>query len=433
MKKVLLITYYWPPAGGPGVQRILKFAKYLQSFGWEPVVYTVENGEYPIEDLSLLMEVPQNITILKTPIWEPFNFYKKLVGVKPKEKINPGFLTTQKKKSLNENISVWVRGNIFIPDARMFWIKPSIKFLSEYLKKNKVDAIISSGPPHSLHLIAQPIHQKFKIPWIADFRDPWTNIDYYKELKLSKWADKKHHDLEKEVLTNANKVIVVGNQMKEEFEEIVSRKIDVITNGFDDTDFPAECPKITHKEFRIVHLGMMNKARNHLFFWKTLHEICQENEIFKNALSVHLIGKVDLSVNELVEKFDLTKNVNFISYVNHNEVFSIEQQATLLYLPINNSPNAKGVITGKIFEYLGAKRPILCIGPKDGDAAAIIHEAKAGYVIGFDDEKALKNNLLEAFELFQKNELEVQSEGISIYSRKALTQKLSILLDEISQ
>lgn len=178
---------------------------------------------------------------------------------------------------------------------------------------------------------------------------------------------------------------------------------------------------------------MMNKARNHSFFWKTLHEICQENEIFKNALSIHLIGKVDLTVNELVEKFDLTKNVEFIAYVNHNEVFSIEQQASLLFLPINNSPNAKGVITGKIFEYLGAKRPILCIGPKDGDAAAIINEAKAGYVVDFDDEQALKNNLLEAFELFQKNNLEVQSEGISIYSRKALTQKLTALLNEISQ
>ncbi|MCP4522137.1 MAG: glycosyltransferase family 4 protein [Cytophagales bacterium] len=432
MKKVLIITYYWPPAGGPGVQRVLKFAKFLQQFGWEPIIYTVENGEYPIEDESLLHEIPKGITVIKKEIWEPFTAYKKIVGIKSKDKINPGFLNTKKKKSFAEKLSIWVRGNIFIPDARKFWIKPSVKFLNKYLEENKVDAIFSSGPPHSLHLIASEIQHKFKLPWIADFRDPWTNIDYYKELNLSSWADKKHHELEKKVLKQANKVLVVGNTMKEEFEEMGADNIEVITNGFDPSDFPTNDTSIKHQEFRIVHLGMMNKARNHRFFWETLQELCNENEAFKKALNVQLVGKCDLSVEEIVNELSLQKQVTFVPYVNHNEVFGIEQQASLLYLSINNSPNAKGVITGKIFEYLGAKRPILCIGPKDGDAAHIVNGAKAGYVIDFDDKKALKETLIKTFKYFQNGNLEVAGEGIEQYSREGLTKTLTNLLTEIT-
>ncbi len=431
MKKVLIITYYWPPAGGPGVQRVLKFTKYLRDFGWNPIIYTVSNGEYPIEDTSLEKEIPKGITILKEPIWEPFTIYKQFVGIKKKDKINPGFLNTKKKKSLAENLSVWVRGNLFIPDARKFWVKPSISYLTKYLQENPVDAMISSGPPHSLHLIAQPLQKKLNIPWIADFRDPWTNIDYYQELNLSKWADKKHHRLEKEIISQADKVLVIGKTMKEEFTKIVNRDVNIITNGFDTSDFPETIPSINHQQFRIIHLGMMNKARNHEIFWKVLKEICDENKDFQKVLNIQLIGKVDLSVHESVTKYQLQEQVEFIPYINHNEVFSIEQQASLLYLSINNTPNAKSVITGKIFEYLGAKRPILCIGPVDGDAADIIHQSNTGYVVEFDDEQKLKEILISAFNHFQNNSLNIQSEGILKYSRKELTKELAKLLDEI--
>jgi hypothetical protein len=197
MKKVLILTYYWPPSGGAGVQRWLKFVKYLRNFGWEPVVYTALNGEMPVIDLSLEKDVPKDITILKTKIWEPYSIYKTFIGRKKDEKINASFLSETKKKSFAEKISVWIRGNYFIPDARKYWIKPSIKYLTDYLNKNKIDVIISTGPPHSMHLIALGLKQHFpNIKWMADFRDPWTNIDFYSELMLSESADRKHKDLE---------------------------------------------------------------------------------------------------------------------------------------------------------------------------------------------------------------------------------------------
>ncbi|MBE9481851.1 MAG: glycosyl transferase family 1, partial [Bacteroidetes bacterium] len=175
MKKVLIITYYWPPSGGAGVQRWLKFVKYLREFGWEPIVYTPENPEAPDIDNSLEKDIPDNLTVIKRKIWEPYTAYKKFIGQEKEQKINAGFLSENKKPKLSENISVWIRGNFFIPDARKFWIKPSVKFLTNYLKNNPVDAMISSGPPHSMHMIALGLKQRLGIPWLADFRDPWTN------------------------------------------------------------------------------------------------------------------------------------------------------------------------------------------------------------------------------------------------------------------
>ena len=200
MKRVLIISYYWPPSGGAGVQRWLKFVKYLRSFGWEPVVYTPENPEFPETDLSLAKDIPPGLEVIKQPIWEPYDTYKKLLGQKKEDKINAAFLSEKKKNSMLENFSVWVRGNFFIPDARKFWIRPSVKFLLNYLETNPVKAVISTGPPHSMHLIAMALAKKIKLPWLADFRDPWTNIDFYKDLRLSARADARHKKLEKKVL-----------------------------------------------------------------------------------------------------------------------------------------------------------------------------------------------------------------------------------------
>ena len=236
MKKVLIITYYWPPGGGAGVQRWLKFVKYLSHYGWQPVVYTPENGEMPVDDNSLQKDIPPGTRVIRRKIWEPYSLYKLFIGAGTGEKINTGFLTERKKPGLAERISVWLRGNIFIPDARRFWIKPSVNFLEGYLKKEPVDVIVSTGPPHSMHLIARKISKKRNIPWIADFRDPWTNIDYYQDLMLTGYADRKHHKLEHQVVTHADRVVVVGNTMKEEFEAAYNRKIDVITNGYDSED-----------------------------------------------------------------------------------------------------------------------------------------------------------------------------------------------------
>ncbi|HKR06499.1 MAG TPA: glycosyl transferase family 1, partial [Bacteroidia bacterium] len=309
MKKVLIITYYWPPSGGAGVQRWLKFAKYLREFGWEPVVYTPSNPENPVEDSSLFKDIPANLEVIKTPIWEPYGFYKKFVGRKKEEKINTGFLSEKKKTGFTEKVSVWLRGNFFIPDARKFWIKPSINFLSKYLTENKIDFIVSTGPPHSMHLIALGLKKKFNIPWLADFRDPWTNIDYYKDLMLSKSADKKHHQLEREVLANADLVVSIGNTMNEEFvrsqlqvDSAQLKKFHVITNGYDEEDLINNGVALD-KKFSIAHIGTLVRSRNPEALWKSLSDLITSNSNFESDLEIRLVGKVDASVMELIEKY----------------------------------------------------------------------------------------------------------------------------------
>ena len=261
MKKVLVITYYWPPSGGAGVQRWLKFVKYLNEFGWEPIIYTPENPEVPAIDNSLIKDVPEGLLVLKTKVWEPYSAYKRFVGRKKNDSIKAGFLSEKKNPSFTEKIAVYVRGNYFIPDARKYWIKPSIKYLLEYLKDNPVDVMVSTGPPHSMHMIALGIKEKLNIPWLADFRDPWTNIDFYDKLMLSSSADKKHKRMEQQVLKTADQLVTVSWNWAKDFEDLGAGKTEVITNGFDPEDFENNKENSSEK-FEIIHIGSMNKDRN---------------------------------------------------------------------------------------------------------------------------------------------------------------------------
>ena len=427
MKKVLIITYYWPPSGGAGVQRWLKFAKYLSDFGWEPIIYTVENGEYPVLDYDLLDEVPKGITVLKTPIWEPYSIYKKFTGRKKEDKINSGFLSEKKNPKLLDKLSIWIRGNLFIPDARKFWIKPSVNFLTNYLIDNPVDIVVSSGPPHSSHIIALKLKEKNKLPWLADFRDPWTNIDYYKELLLSKKSDLKHKKLENIVLNKADKVITIGKSLSEELKALGANNIDVIENGFDPDDFQSNEYISLDKKFSIAHIGSFTPSRNHIIFWQAIKELIDENSNFSKELKLQLVGKVDYSVKMNIEKYGLEKHVNYIGYVPHGEVIEYQKKANLLLLMINNTPNAKGIITGKVFEYIASKRPILVVGPEDGDLSTIINTTKSGIVCGFDDVKKLKLTLLRLY----NNEINFEPNPAA-YSRKSLTKKLSEILNQLT-
>ena len=436
MKNVLILTYYWPPSGGAGVQRWLKFVKYMREFGYEPIVYTAENGEMPVMDESLQKDVPEGITVLKTPIWEPYGFYKKFIGRKKDDKINASFLSENKKAGFTEKISVWIRGNFFIPDARKYWIKPSIKYLNDYIQKNKIDLVISSGPPHSMHLIALGLTQKNKtIKWVADFRDPWTNIDFYEKLMLSKWADNKHHKQELSVLQNADSVVSIGQTMSDEFLEMYKNaggkdfnKFKVITNGFDTEDLQTGTI-VKDKKFSIAHIGTLVKDRNPQVLWKVLKKIISENAGFKDQLEIKLVGKIDIYVKEQIEEFGLTQFVNKIDYLPHNKVIEEQQRSKLLLLLVNNTKNAKGILTGKFFEYMSAKVPVLAIGPTDGDLAKIIDETKTGLISGFNDEVTLEKNILAYFngKAIEANEAEVNK-----YSRKELTKELCYLLKDLS-
>lgn len=432
MKKALIISYYWPPSGGAGVQRWLKFVKYMRDFGWEPIVYTPENPEYPETDQSLLKDIPPNLELLQHPIWEPYDAYRKILGRKKEEKINAAFLTENKKNKTLENLSVWIRGNFFIPDARKFWIKPSVRYLKHYLKDHPVDMIISTGPPHSMHLIARPLASLFRIPWLADFRDPWTNIDFYKDLKLTPFADAKHHRLEKSVLRSADAVTVISETMAIDFMKILPRDYDVITNGYDHGDIDKNSQVTVDKKFSIAHIGTLVSTRNPVALWEALKELLTEEKELASDLEIKLVGKVDFQVTSSLEAYGLTRFVRRINYMPHNEVVECQRQSQVLLLIINNTPNAKMILTGKFFEYLAAERPILCLGPEEGDAAKILGETNAGLLSGFDDIQGMKKHIRSYYQKYKTGTLTCKSANIGKYSRKELTRELCAVLNRLS-
>jgi glycosyltransferase involved in cell wall biosynthesis len=436
-KKVLVITYYWPPAGGAGVQRWLKFVKYFRDFGWEPIVYTPENPEMPARDESLLADVPAGIQMLKTPIWEPYDAYKKLVGRKKEEGIGAGFVSDKKQPGKAESLAVWVRGNFFIPDARRFWIRPSVKFLAHWLSQNKVDAIVSTGPPHSMHLIALGLKKKMPhLKWVADFRDPWTNIDFYEELKLSSWADAKHRRLERKVLQTANAVVSVGKTMSDEFGEILaqansSNRLEVIPNGYD-PDAVDEAACTPDAKFSIAHIGTLNRSRNPHELWNVLSALVKENAAFAADLEIKLVGKVDFQVMEAIEQAGLAKYLHKIDYVPLSEVGRVQKESRVLLLLINRTKNAKGIITGKFFEYMATGNPVLAIGPEDGDAAAIMAETQCGFISGFDQTENLTQYILQLYQQYKSGYTPHEiSPLVKQYSRRELTGKMARLLESL--
>ncbi|MFA5974175.1 MAG: glycosyl transferase family 1 [Lentimicrobiaceae bacterium] len=431
LRKVLIITYYWPPSGGAGVQRWLKFSKYLREFGWEPVIYTPENPEAPAIDNSLAKDIPDGILIVKKPIIEPYTAYKRFIGMKPGEKVNAGFLQEKEKPGMAEGFAVWLRGNFFIPDARRFWIRPSVRFLKNYLKNNLVDAIVSTGPPHSMHLIALQIHKKLDIPWLADFRDPWTGIDFFHQLKLTSLANRHHHNLEKKVLASATAITVVSQDMVNEFNGIVKRDYKLVTNGYDEQDISPLHQNQLDTKFTLSHIGSINSSRNPVGLWKVISEMANENPDFAKALQIKLVGKVDIGVLKSIEENGLTAYLSRIEYMPHQDVMHEIQRSQVLLLLINNTPNAKGILTGKIFEYLGSGRPILNIGPEDGDAAVILKDSEAGRTAGYEDEAGMRRILTGYFIRFKEQRLEANATSRLKYSRKTLTKEIAGILDEI--
>ena len=422
--KTLIITYYWPPAGGPGVQRWLKFVKYLPEFGIEPIVYCPENPNYPIIDESLVSEIPEIITILKQPIKEPYGLASWFSKGKSK-KISSGVIPKAKKQSLIEKAMLYVRGNYFIPDARKNWIQPSVAFLSNYIKEHQIETIITTGPPHSLHVIGLQLKEELDINWIADFRDPWTTIGYHKDLKLTESSKAKHINLEQNVLNTADEIVVTSNHTKNEFQTKTKQPISVITNGYD-----THSVRVEGKDelFTLSHIGSLLSERNPEVLWETLSELIEENENFSKAFKLQLIGVVSDDVIESIHKNGLKNHVNVVGYVSHDEALKFQMQSQLLLLIEINSEETKAIIPGKVFEYLISETPILAIGPKDADVEQIIKSTNTGTYFNYNQKAELKAQLLSYFKAFENNALKVNAIGLQPYSRKALTEKLSVLI-----
>lgn len=422
----LLITFYWPPSGGPGVHRWLRFAKFFQQNDWKLHVYCPEDAAWPMIDADLQNEVGEETTVIRRKIFEPH----KLLGKKNNPNVGGG-LTKQGKSSLFQRFVIWTRGNVFIPDARVFWIKPSIRFLRNYLRQHpEIDTLISSGPPHSMHLIARGLKKEFpKLKWVADFRDPWTEIDFYQDLNIGKRADKLQHELEKAVLTEADLVISIGENCALGLEKIGQRKVEIFTNGF---IFPKFDPKSIALDdaFTIAHFGSMSFPRNPEVLWKALAEIVAENEAFKNNLQIRLVGPVDYGVFERIDAYQLRSFVQHIPPVAHAESIQLQQKTQVLLLVANKTGNVKGILTGKFFEYLGAKRPVLAIGERESDLENVVQATNCGAFVGYEEITATKDFLLHAFELYQQKHLYVDTKDTEQFDSENIAFKL---LDRLGQ
>ena len=426
-KKILIITYYWPPAGGPGVQRWLKFVKYLPDFGIQPIVYVPENPTYPIVDEKLVKEVSDKAIILKHTIFEPYQLAS-LFSKNKTKKISSGIIPNQKKQSFLDKTFLWIRGNLFIPDARVFWVKPSVAFLEKYIVENTIDTIVTSGPPHSLHLIGLELKQKLNLKWFADFRDPWTTIGYHKSLRLSRFAAKKHKTLERQVLNTADTIIVTSKTTKTEFEAITSKPISVITNGYDTEEVGKQTLDL---KFSLAHIGSFLSERNPLILWESLVELITEIPDFKSHLEIKLIGAVSQEVLETIQQFGLNVYLNNLGYVSHVEAIAHQRKSQVLILIEINSADTKSIIPGKLFEYMVSNRPIIAIGPKDSDFAEIITNTNTGVFFDYSEKLKLKRVILDFYNQFLEGKLQSNGVGLQNYSRRNLTRNLVELLNKM--
>ncbi|MCB7480398.1 glycosyltransferase family 4 protein [Christiangramia sediminis] len=427
MKKVLIITYYWPPSGGPGVQRWLKFVKYLRGYGIEAVVYVPENPSYPIIDKSLEEEIPEGIRVIRKKIFEPYSIAG-IFSKKDTETISAGIIQKEENQSALQKAMLYIRGNYFIPDARKFWISPSVKFLKKEIEDGHYHAIITTGPPHSLHLIGLKLKQALAVKWIADFRDPWTQIGYHEKLKLNDSSRKKHEKLEEQVLNAADHIITTSFTTKEEFSSKTSQPVTVITNGFD-TEINRN--NSTKKQFEIAHIGSLLSGRNPDSLWKALQELIKNNKDFKDYFRLRLAGKVSDEVLGSIRKYDLQHFLENEGYVNHARAVKLQREASVLLLLEIDSEETRGIIPGKIFEYLAANKPILAIGPKNWDAEKIISKTNAGKVFSYADASEIKHHIESLFRKYLKNEQMSTSHNLEQYHRKSLTEDLANLIKQV--
>lgn len=420
-KKVLIVTYYWPPSGGAGVQRWLKFAKYLPEFGWEPIILTVDPvyAAYPVTDYSLVNDLPASLKVYSTPALDYFSIYKK----DPTKIPSAGFANNT-DKSFKGKILRFVRGNFFIPDPRKGWNKYAVKKACELIKAEGINHIITTSPPHSTQLIGLRLKKKFPdIKWIADLRDPWTDIYYYKQFYPTVFSKAIDLKFEKSVLKNSDKIITVGTSLKVLFSSKVNgleQKIEVITNGYDQTDF-TEAQLFNPARFTLTYVGTLSDIypiEGLIPALKTMHSSGKD-------FLLRFVGTVSEKTRRMIEGEIPGKYLEFLPYAVHNEAIRFMTNSSLLILIIPLHQSSKSIITGKIFEYLASGKPVLCLGPVDGDAAEIISKCKAGRTFSYFDTA----NISKFVKSIDSRPVTSDKQAVQNFSRYNLTKHIAEILD----
>lgn len=437
MKRVLIISYYWPPTGGSGVQRWVKFAKYLPQEDWQPVIYTPENPEQLAVDASLEAEVPSEAEVIRTRITEPYALYKKVLRrsghSKEAVEVNP---VNAQNKSFLQKAAMWVRGNFFRPDPRCLWIRPSVRYLKKYLEEHPVDLIVTTGPPQSMHMIGLRLAKETGLPWVADFRDPWTKIFYFKHLSMTPATERWHKKMEKAVLDEASAVVAVSPLVQQEFQAMTDTPVELITNGFDECDFPSEKDTEAYggpdKDFTITHTGLFAADGNPTVLWDVLREKYQADDDFRKRLRIKLIGKNDEQILKALKDRGLQEALTDMGYQPHSVAVEQQRKASILILPLRKEPEYKAVLPGKLFEYMASERPVLGIGQPDGAMAMILGEAKTGTVLDWDDKKGISEYIEKCWKMHLEGRLTTEGADISRFTRRSTTRQMAGLFDRLT-
>ncbi len=417
MKKVLIITYYWPPSGGSGVQRWLKFTKYLPEFGVEPIILTVDPdfATYPGLDFSLEKEINSNVLVYRTKARNTLDFYQK---IRRKPAPQSGF-SGEKKMGFLDKLFRFIRGNVFIPDARIGWNLFAFEKAKQLIEEFGIKTVVTTSPPHSTQLIGLRLKKEFSIHWVADLRDPWTEIYYNKLLYRTNWAIKRDANLEKKCLENADQIIVVSKSIADSFltkYPAIVNKVNIIANGYDEDDF-TNIHENNHQENVISYVGNLGPQYPIEGFLDAFSELLKKDPTWK----LKFVGNCHAGVKERIYLLRLESYVVFIPYVSHSEAIQSMMNSSVLLLIIPEIEDNKGILTGKLFEYVATGNPILFIGPTDGDAATILNEYGRSWIVSPSDKIDLER-------LFSSNEIQLLSNTMENYSRKFLTQKLRKLL-----
>jgi len=412
LKKVLVISYYWPPSGGPGVQRVLKFCKYLNKFGWEPIVLTVKNGDFPAKDYSL----NEDAKTAKVYYARSISLHKVYHWITGNNKTHTHHLSSSSEDSTKVKLFRWIRNNLIVPDGRIGWFPNAVIKGNDIIRKNNIRVIFSSAPPYTAHLIAMKLSKKHSIPWVADFRDPWVDRFYNyenKRLWLTKLVDS---SLEKRVINNACARTTVSKTISGYYEKPFS----VIHNGYDEEDFTS----VNEKEQNTVvisYMGTMTKSQNPSMFFQSVNELNLNQEKYQ----IDLIGNIHPDIKSYIQNNKYDNFIKIKPYIPHKDAIRKMCESDFLLLVIPNTKKNIGIVTGKLFEYIRSMRKIIMIGPPNSDAAKIIAQTNSGICFDYTEKNKIKHLLME-------NNLPATS-NYQQYSRESLTKTLSLIFEMVHQ
>ena len=427
MKKVLIVTYYYPPSGDSGAQRWLYFSKYMRDFGVDATVVSVDPkfASFKRVDEKLCEEI-DHLKVIRTKSFELLSLYSYLKSGKKKAAIPQGEVDT--KKGVFTFLSRFVRGSLMIPDARKGWAKYAYKAAKKEVEKGMYDLLITSGPPHSTHLVGKRLKSEFPdLLWMSDFRDPWTDIFYYNDFIRTNSARKKDKALEKEILQKSDFVLSVGPSLIELLKEKVPaemhHKFHTVTNGFDKDKMDAVAPLEKDQKVWISHIGILGSHQPYDLFLEAMSGVSAKKEI-----QLNLVGALSEYV---IKDFRKLQNVDIHTpgVVNHKEAISYMKASNLLLLFLPRQKESKLMITGKLMEYAYTGNPILLIGDTESDGAKLIKDRTNVYA--FEDNKNNIPDITAALtEIFERGQhLDTSFEK---YSRKSTTKELCAIIKDIT-